>query len=186
VAPRPTLLAVAGIAPLLIAASVIWVMHPGRRSLGAGLWLLGAMIVAAVAAVLTRSLMADRNVLAAPKLVHNAFASTEALPGNFKLWWQSLMVLGNGGFFGKALGFSLRLRVYPVMDCHATLCGFDLHMITSWYQPRPRRRTFLLYDPRLPQPSAPPATLGKPTATHQIGAISMYVYPYDIASRMLR
>jgi hypothetical protein len=345
-AASDSLLLVGGIVPVLIAAAVTWTLRPGARSLSAGLWLLGTTIVAGAVGIFTRALMRHENVTTPPHLVHNAFVSTEAITGNFKLWWQSLMVLGNGGFFSKVLGFTsalqlvcavltltalllvlrfvwrrlgaslprqvraedaealrlawysfwgtsavllsvtfvcssnpvdlnssrylvgviyavaallpllavtrtagrallatgttvfaltgltsmlngeeltgasstynlynqvqrlatrdglavgyadywdaapltwsthFRLKVYPVQDCGATLCAFYLHTITSWYTPRHRQRTFLLYNTQQPVPSAPTAILGKPSATYQIGPIAMYVYPYDIAAKM--
>jgi hypothetical protein len=33
-------------------------------------------------------------------------------------------------------------------------------------------------------PSAPTPDLGKPITVHQIGSVTMYVYPYDIAARL--
>jgi hypothetical protein len=60
----------------------------------------------------------------------------------------------------------------------------ELHLITSWYRPRPGAKTFLLSDPAYPAtPSAPTPDLGPPIAIHQIGRVTMYVYPYDIAAR---
>ena len=309
---------------------------------------------------LTHAYMRKENVLTPPQALHNAFASAEALSSNFKLWWQSLMVLGNGNFFGERLGFSsglqllcavltlvalvlvarfawrelvafapriervgempslriawctfwlssaallsasfifssnpidinssrylvgaiyavaallallatrvgvashdgvtasgsvlariavtagatifalsglvsllnneelatgnpsyslynqvaqvaaeehlavgyadywdaapivwsthFHLRAYPVQDCAPNLCWSPLHMITSWYAPRQHTHTFLLNNSAEPIPAAPMPNLGKPSAVHQIGTITMYVYPYDIASRMM-
>lgn len=353
-------LLVAGIAPILLAAAAVWLLRPGRASARAGWWTLGTVVIAAVCDELTLAYMHKQNVLTPPKALHNAFASAEALSSNFKLWWQSLMVLGNGNFFGERLGFttglqllcavltllalvlvarlawrelvafapriervgevaSLRiawctfwlasavllsasfifssnpidinssrylvgaiyavaallpllatrggvasridvtvsgsvlarvavtagatifalsglvsllndeelangnpsyslynqvakvaagehltvgyadywdaapiiwsthfhLRAYPVQDCAPNLCWSSLHMITSWYVPRPRQRTFLLTNSVQPIPAAPMPILGKPSTVHQIGTITMYVYPYDIASRMM-
>jgi hypothetical protein len=48
-----------------------------------------------------------------------------------------------------------------------------------------RQRTFLLTNSVQPIPAAPMPILGKPSTVHQIGTITMYVYPYDIASRMM-
>jgi hypothetical protein len=83
----------------------------------------------------------------------------------------------------------LRVKVFPVEDCDGNqhLCVFELHLISSWYTPRPDTKTFLLSDSDPAYsgwPSAPTPDLGKPIAVHQIGAVTMYVYPYDIASRL--
>jgi hypothetical protein len=339
-------LLVAGIAPILLAAATVWLLRPGRASARAWWWTLGTVVIAAICDELTHVYMRKQNVLTPSQVTHNAFASAEALSNNFKLWWQSLMVLGNGNFFGEKLSFSsslqllcavltlialvlvarfawrelvasapriervgeaaslriawctfwlssavllsasfifssnpidiessrylvgaiyavaallpllaarggvvraavtvgvtifalsglvsllnneelargnpsyslynqvakvaasehltvgyadywdaapiiwsthFRLRAYPVQDCAPNLCWSSLHMITSWYTPRPAQRTFLLADSAEPIPAAPMSNLGRPSAVHQIGTITMYVYPYDIASRM--
>jgi hypothetical protein len=78
------------------------------------------------------------------------------------------------------------VKVYPVSVCDGEkyLCPFDLHYITSWYVPRANERTFLISDPT--QPVAAPAvpSLGTPSAVYHIAELTMYVYPYDIASRL--
>jgi hypothetical protein len=80
----------------------------------------------------------------------------------------------------------MRIRAYPVQDCGTNLCWSYLHMITSWYTtPRPHRSTFLLTDAAQPIPATPTANLGTPSATQQIGPFTVYVYPYDIAGRMM-
>jgi hypothetical protein len=79
-----------------------------------------------------------------------------------------------------------RVKVYPVQVCpgDAQLCKFGIHYISSWYTPRPHERTFLISDPT--QPIAAPAvpSLGPPSAVYHIAELTMYVYPYDIASRL--
>lgn len=354
-------LLVAGIAPILLAAGLTWILRPGRPSARAWWWILGTVVVAGICDELTHTWARHENVLTPPTLVHNGFATAEALSTNFKLWWQSLMVLGNGDFFGQVLGFTstlqllcamltlvalafavrfawralvssappvrredevgpgavrtgregepgplpiawcafwgssaillsasfilssnpidinssrylvgaiyaaaallpllatrgmlariaitagatvfaltglvsllenqelasgsssyslyhqveryldskhlslgyanywdgapimwgtkMRIRAYPVQDCAPNLCWSYLHMITSWYTtPRPAQRTFLISDSAQPISSAPTPNLGKASAVQQIGPLTVYVYPYDIATRMV-
>jgi hypothetical protein len=338
-------LVVAGLAPLLIAAAAAWALRPGRASASAWWWLLGTVVVAGIGDVLTRAWASHETVIVPPQFVHNKLASAEALSVNFKLWWQSLMVLGNGNFFGQTLGFSSTLELicallcviavaliprlgwrelqrvrtrhgddldwhealriawcafwgssavllsmsfvfssnpidilssrylvgviyaaaalvplmagrrlllraavtagatvfafsglvsliesqeiapaagsyqlynqvaqivrrehlqvgyadywdaapimwatrfgvgaYPVQDCAPNICWSYLHEITSWYVPRAGTRTFLIADPSQPIPAAPLPILGRASATYQVGPLTMYVYPYDIAS----
>jgi hypothetical protein len=78
----------------------------------------------------------------------------------------------------------LRVHVYPVYTCPPGLCEFDLHTIASWYRPHPGQRTFLLTDSIQPFLGEPPATFGAPIARYPIGQVTMYVYSYDIASRI--
>jgi hypothetical protein len=78
----------------------------------------------------------------------------------------------------------LRVHVYPVLQCPAGVCQFYLHTIAAWYRPHPGERSFLLTDPtQLYMPSLPPV-LGRPSVSYRIGQVTMWVYPYDIASRI--
>jgi hypothetical protein len=350
-------LVVAGVVPLLIAAAATWMLRPGRASASAWWWLLATVAIAGVGDALTKTWTLHRNVITPPQFVHNTLASTDAVSANFKLWWQSLMVLGNGGFFGQTLSFSSGLelmcallcvgvvaliprmawretllagvtraehvgdarrgggdgsagavwiawlvfwassavllsvsfvfssnpidinsdryligviyagaalvplmagrrvlaraavtvgaalfalsglvslidnqeiaptagsyglynqvvriarrehlqvgyadywdaapimwsthfgvRAYPVQDCDPNMCWSYLHEMTSWYKPRAGVRTFLIANSTQPVPAAPVANLGKASATYQIGPMTMYVYPYDIASHFM-
>lgn len=346
------LMPLAGIAPIVIAVGLAWALRPSRASASACWWVLGTVAVAGVVDELTRRLMTHENVVAATGFPHNILASGEALSANFKLWWQSVMVLGNGNFFGQVLGLTtalelicalmalaavalipwlvwrelaatfprkdgrpeaplssslriawcvfwgssavllsvgyvfttnpvgltsdrylvgviyaaaalvplmvgrrvvaraavvagasvfalagivslldgqvlstggtssyslynqvarvaarahlsigyadywdaaplmwashFRVRAYPVNACGSGgLCPFPLHSISSWYQPLPHQRTFLISNPTKPANVSPAPNLGKPSAVYHIGVLTMYVYPYDIASRMM-
>jgi hypothetical protein len=363
-------LMVAGIVPIVFATGLTWVLRPGRARASAWWWIVATVVVAIVFDVLTHAWAHHENVLTPPQYAHNTLAAAEAVPTNFKLWWQSLMVLGNGNFFGGTLDFAsglqllcavltlvalalvlrfawralvscvplswragqvrgelgtpgegrpstplprerepqtltivwcafwgssalllsasfifssnpldinssrylvgviyavaallpllalagplarvlatvavtifalsglvslleneelapgptsyslihqveryldsksltlgyanywdgapimwsshFHIRAYPVQDCAPNLCWSYLHMITSWYTtPRPRQRSFLISDATQAVSSAPTPNLGKPTAVQQIGPLTIYVYPYDIASRMI-
>jgi hypothetical protein len=80
-----------------------------------------------------------------------------------------------------------RVTVRPVLECAnplgAGICPFFLMRVPSWYVPR-QRRTFLLVDPGSLFVLTLPAGLGAPTASYAIGPLRMYVFPYDIASRL--
>jgi hypothetical protein len=75
------------------------------------------------------------------------------------------------------------INIYPVLPCEATLCPFYFHQISSWYTPRPGIRTFLVSDPTQPGNPVAQAALGKPMRSVRIGRLTVYVYPYDIASK---
>ncbi len=81
----------------------------------------------------------------------------------------------------------LRIRVYPVSVCDQGrhLCPFDLHVISSWYTPRPTIRSFLLTDRDQPLIPKPTSDLGRPGAVYRVGRFTMYVYPYDLAARIV-
>jgi hypothetical protein len=105
-----SLLVVAGVVPFLLAAAGAWVLHPDRRTGRAGAFALATVLVAVATDVLVRALMQHKNVISAvsgPEVL----ATGDTIASNFKLWWQSIAVLGNGDFFGQALGFSVGLAV---------------------------------------------------------------------------
>jgi hypothetical protein len=81
---------------------------------------------------------------------------------------------------------NFRAHVYPVAVCdqYQHLCKFDLAVISSWYAPRPGIKSFLLADPLLPNGAAPTPDLGPPSAVYHIGSITMYAYPYDLATKI--
>ena len=80
-----------------------------------------------------------------------------------------------------------RVTVRPLMECSnpagANICPFYEARVPSWYVPQ-QRRTFLLVDSEEPWVSSLPGGLGRPLAAYAFGAMRMYVYPYDIASRL--
>ena len=100
------------------------------------------------------------------------------------------VVVGYAGY-GDAptLTWSSREQVVvrPVQVCRnpggVDLCPFFLERVPSWYEPR-RRRTFLLVDSTEAFLPALPPGLGQPLAVESFGPLQMYVYPYDIASRI--
>jgi hypothetical protein len=78
------------------------------------------------------------------------------------------------------------VRVYPVMSCTGAvaLCPFRLHRISTWYVPRPGRRSFLVVDPRFPNgPLDPGLAFGRPIRVATVPPARVYVYDYDIAAR---
>jgi hypothetical protein len=81
-----------------------------------------------------------------------------------------------------------KLDLYPVDQCAPSspkLCRFNLGNISSWYVPRPHTRSLLIVDTRQPQlVSAPDPAFGKPLLASTIGALQVYIYPYDIASHI--
>lgn len=97
------------------------------------------------------------------------------------------------GYGGYAVGSSMtwnsdgHVQVRPLMECvnpqGANLCPFYMASVPAWYVPR-TRRTFLLVDSEEAWVNSLPGGLGKPLAVYPIGAMWMYIYPYDIASRL--
>jgi hypothetical protein len=80
-----------------------------------------------------------------------------------------------------------RILVRPVQACAnpqgADICPFFLARVPSWYSPS-QQRTFLLVDTGESFLSSLPQGLGRPLAAQTFGPVQMYVYRYDIASRL--
>jgi hypothetical protein len=80
-----------------------------------------------------------------------------------------------------------KVIVRPLMACQnpsgAEACPFYMERVPSWYIPR-ERKTFLLADAGESWLSGLPPGFGRPVAAYALGPIRMYVYPYDIASRL--
>jgi hypothetical protein len=100
------------------------------------------------------------------------------------------VTVGYGGY-GEASSVTWntdgRVTVRPLMECPnpqgANICPFYIMRVPSWYVARPRH-TFLLIDREELWVSTLPNGLGKPLASYAFGPIRMYIYPYDIASRL--
>jgi len=88
---------------------------------------------------------------------------------------------------GLTWGTHERVVVRPLANCPTetgvNLCPGFQDYLASWYVPR-NRRTFLLIDATSAEVNALPSGLGKPLAAYAFGAMQMYIYPYDIASRL--
>ena len=80
-----------------------------------------------------------------------------------------------------------RVVIRPVMLCRnsagADICPFYMERVPSWYVPR-RRKTFLLVDTAEPWLNGLPPGLGSPVAAYAFGTMRMYIYSYDIDSRL--
>ena len=63
-------------------------------------------------------------------------------------------------------------------------CPFPVHRVTSSYMPVAGERSLLIVDPRQPGVTGPDPRHGPAIATTKIGPMTVYVYGYDIRSRM--
>jgi hypothetical protein len=81
----------------------------------------------------------------------------------------------------------LRIQAYPAYNCDPpslVICPFILNIISSWYEPQPHTRSFLVVDATGPDPLAADPASGHPIATANFGGVSVYVYNHDIAATM--
>jgi hypothetical protein len=94
--------------------------------------------------------------------------------------------VGYGGYW-DASSFTWssheRVAVRPVYPCSnpagGNLCIFPQETVPSWYVPK-QQRTFLLARH---EELGPPEGFGQPLAVESFGPATMFIYPYDIASR---
>ena len=99
---------------------------------------------------------------------------------------QHDLQLGYSGYWDAApitWASHTRLEVYPVTTCGSTICPYYEHTISSWYT-QPATRSFLLTDSELPLVPNPPSGLGRPVATYAVDELTMYVYDYNIATKI--
>jgi len=106
------------------------------------------------------------------------FAKAEGVTHGYAGYWDAADLSWMSGF---------KVRVYPVSRCtprQLVICPYNIG-ISSWYTPRRGARSMLIIDHgiQLPLLSAPDPTDGAPTATTTIGDLTVYVYPFDIASK---
>jgi hypothetical protein len=71
------------------------------------------------------------------------------------------------------------LRVAPVVNCGETLCPYRFFTISSWYEEQDGP-TFLLIDPTN-RVVRTPSFVAQAASTYRLGALTLYVFRYDIA-----
>ena len=105
-------------------------------------------------------------------------AAREHVSVGYAGYWDAAPVTWATGF---------HVQVYPVSVCDQRrhLCRFDLHFISSWYRPRVHTRSFLLTDPAFANVWTRTPDLGRPSSVYRLGRVTMYVYPYDLARRII-
>jgi hypothetical protein len=133
--------------------------------------------------------------LAQRQVQNTAYAPTQTIAARLaRFAAREHLTVGYAGYWDAApLTWELdaRLRVYPVIQCGATLCPFPYHKINTWYLPRPLARTFFLVDSRLISQNAygaittVPSSWGSPEQVAHIGQLTVYVYPYNLAAKLI-
>ena len=82
----------------------------------------------------------------------------------------------------------LAVRVQPVSQCYPperTLCAYTFNVNSDWFAANSPKSFVLRNTGSLALTEEPPEDLGPPSSVHRIDdAFTMYVYPYDIASRL--
>lgn len=95
------LLTLVGPTSLLLAGIAAWRLTPRAGGGRAFAWSVGAVAVMGVTARITVAAMHSADIIQGDFTL--SFASSQAIATNFRDWWESLAVLGNGDFFGAQL-----------------------------------------------------------------------------------
>jgi hypothetical protein len=105
------LLVICGLVPFALALVAARVLSGGPDAARASRVAAGMLLVAGLTWAGTAIAMSALHVGPEPGLQTTALASAGKLASNFRLWWQSVAVLGNGDFFGRQLTFTSGLAV---------------------------------------------------------------------------
>jgi hypothetical protein len=97
-------LLISGLLPLLFAGVATWALSRTALAAKAMWFALATAAVSGVSAISTTSIMHSAGVFASG--FELKFVSLEALSTNVKIWWQSIVLLGNGNFSGAAITFT--------------------------------------------------------------------------------
>jgi hypothetical protein len=102
---------------------------------------------------------------------------------------QQRVSFGYAGYWDAAdltWGTNFRVKLYPVLECvgQHRLCTFPWVQISSWYTPRPGVRSLLVLHPGNRGVTGVDPALGQPVGHTTIDGLAIYVFPYDIASKL--
>jgi hypothetical protein len=114
-----------------------------------------------------------------------AYLESTGVTIGYASYWQanSLTWISNG-----------RIHSYGVLEGEAcgsndpgALCPHNFNSISSWYQPRPTTRSFVIQDSGAIYVTSPPSdSLGTPLAVHRMGQLTVYLYDHDVAADFAR
>lgn len=107
-----------------------------------------------------------------------AYAKQEHVAVGYGAYWNSIDLMWESDF---------KVDVYPIQRCNTDgrlLCTFSEISISSWDKPHGNVRSMLVVDPKGHQVRKAAAEFGPPIASTRAGGLILYVYPYDIATKL--
>lgn len=107
-----------------------------------------------------------------------AYAQREHVAVGYGDYWNSIDLMWESDF---------RVEVFPIQRCATNgrrLCNFSEISISGWDRPHGNVRSMLVVNPAAAQVRAREAAFGRPLASTRVGNLLLYVYPYDIATRL--
>lgn len=168
----PFVFAVAGVAPLVAAQS-------SRRRFVAGVAVLAFSFLSISS--LMQLLSLEKHPLVESLSKAGKFLEREGLIKGYSAYWNSHSLTYHTDF---------SVRVLPVFRCiggpERNLCPFWINSRSTWYEPSPGQRSFIIAGRSLGETLDPPsrAIFGPPEAVQSFGDIDVFVFPYDVASRI--
>ena len=109
-----------------------------------------------------------------------SFAQQEHVAVGYAYYWNSINLTWESNF---------KINIYPVQRCktiHRSLCTFSEISMSNWDQPHGNVRSMVVLNPKARQVRKPEKAFGPPIAIKRVGNLWLYVYPYDIATRLLQ
>jgi hypothetical protein len=107
-----------------------------------------------------------------------AFAQQQQVTVGYAYYWNSIDLTWESNF---------KVDVYPIQRCkhdHRSLCTFREISMSNWDTPHGNVRSMLVVNPKAPEVRRVEAAFGPPIAQQRVGNLELYVYPYDIASKL--
>jgi hypothetical protein len=106
------------------------------------------------------------------------FAAQQHVSVGYGSYWNSIDLMWESDF---------KVNVYPIQRCKTdphSLCTFDEISMSNWDRPHGNVRSMLVVNPKARQVRKVEAAFGTPIATTRAGNLLLYVYPYDIATKL--
>lgn len=144
---------------------------------------IGVLAIAALIPIAAMQLATEResgpHARAAPAIA--SWLASRSVDRGYSDYWDSLSLTYHTGLTVRAIE---RCGPSP-----GSLCPRILNARRSWYRPSGASRTFLLVNPTFGPGSALaqldlPTVLGPPAASRRFGPTDVYVYDYDLATRL--
>ena len=106
------------------------------------------------------------------------YAHDEHVAVGYGYYWNSIDLMWESNF---------KVKVYPIQRCRTdrhSLCTFREISMSNWDKPHGNVRSMLVINPTARQVRRREAAFGPPIAETRIGNLLIYVYPYDIATKL--
>jgi hypothetical protein len=109
-----------------------------------------------------------------------AFAKQEHVAVGYAYYWNSIDLTWESDF---------KVNVYPIQRCahiHRALCTFSEISMSNWDQPHGNVNSMLVLNPKARMVRKRERAFGHWIAKARVGNLVLYVYPYDIATKLLQ